>query len=64
MLVSRSIYTPLQKGEFALLVAMAKQERRSPHAQAAYLISQALDRWRDEQALEDSLEGEELEGVA
>jgi len=64
VLVSRSIYVPLQTGEFALLVAMAKQERRSPHAQAAYLISQALDRWRAERALEDSLESEDQEMVA
>jgi len=45
---------------------MAKAERRSPHDQAAHLISQALDRWRAERALEGSLQGEfdELEEVA
>ena len=62
MLVSRSIYVPLEAGEFALLLAMAKAERRrSPNDQAAYLITQALERWRIEQALEASFESEAME---
>jgi hypothetical protein len=44
---------------------MAKQERRDPHFQAAHLISQALDRWAAERALEGSLQGDdEFEEVA
>jgi hypothetical protein len=62
--VRRSIYVPLEAEEVALLAAMAKQERRSPHAQAAHLIAQALDRWRAVQVLEDSLDSEVLEEVA
>lgn len=47
-------------------MAMAKQDRRSPHDQAAYLLTQALDRWRAERAFEASLRGEstEMESVA
>jgi len=44
---------------------MANAEHRTSHAQAAHLISQALDRWRAERALEGSLQGEdEFEEVA
>jgi len=63
--VARSIYVPLLPEELVLLAAMAKQDKRSPHDQAAYLIAQSLDRWRAEQALEGSLRDEpELEEVA
>jgi len=61
--VARSIYVPLSSEELDALAAMARQERRSPHDQAAHLISQALDRWRAERALAGSLE-DQLEEVA
>lgn len=63
-MAKRSIYVPLQSEELAMLGAMAKSARRSTHDQAAHLIAQALDRWRAEQALQRSLEGEELEEEA
>lgn len=56
--VARSIYVPLLPEELDLLVAMARQDHRSPHDQGAYLITQALNRWRAERALEASLRGE------
>ena len=63
--MARSIYVPLLPRELALLAAMANAEHRTSHAQAAHLISQALDRWRAERALEGSLQGEdEFEEVA
>lgn len=37
---------------------MARQQRRKPHAQASYLLGQALERWRAERELEASLRGE------
>lgn len=64
MPVARSIYVPLLPRELALLAAMAERERRSAHEQAAYLISQALDRWRAEQVLEGALQEDTLEEVA
>jgi hypothetical protein len=61
----RSIYVPLLPRELALLSAMAKAERRDAHDQAAHLISQAVERWSAERALEGRLEGDiELEEVA
>ena len=60
----RSIYVPLLPRELALLAAMAKSERRDTHDQAAHLISQALERWSAERALEGSLAGDELQEVA
>jgi len=61
----RSIYVPLESTELALLAAMARAEHRTPHNQAAHLIAEALDRWRAEQVLEGSLQGENsLEEVA
>ena len=63
--MARSIYVPLLPRELALLAAMAELERRSVHEQAAWLISQAVDRWHAERALEGSLQGEDaLEEVA
>lgn len=56
--MSRSIYVP--DIDIDLLRAMAKAERRSLHAQAAHLISEALERWRAEQALEASFEEEDM----
>jgi len=61
--VARSIYVPLLQRELALLAAMAELERRSPHDQAAYLISEALNRWQAERALE-GWRPDELEEVA
>jgi len=62
--VARSIYVPLLPEELALLAEMADAERRSPHDQAAHLISQAVYRWRAERVLEHSLETDQLEEVA
>lgn len=62
--MARSIYVPLLPEELALLADMARQEHRSPHDQAAHLISLALDRWRAERAIQGSLEGDALEEVA
>ena len=56
--MARSIYVPLLPRELALLARMADAERRNTHDQAAHLISQALDKWRAERALEDELEEE------
>jgi hypothetical protein len=61
--VARSIYVPLLSKELDMLGAMAERERRSPHDQAAWLISQALLRWVAEQELEGSF-SEPLEEVA
>lgn len=64
-MATRSIYVPLEPEELRLLAAMAKaQHRPNVHYQAAHLISEALDRWRVEQALERSLQGGELEEEA
>ena len=64
--MTRSIYVPLQAEEVDLLVQWAKQEHRKAHDQASYLLSQAIDRWRAEQAFERSLSDQrgELEEVA
>lgn len=62
--MARSIYVPLEASELALLAAMAERDKRNSHDQAAWLISQALSRWRAEQVLEGALRGEELEEVA
>lgn len=63
--MARSIYVPLLPEELALLGAMAEQERRNPHDQAAQLIAEGLRRWWAEQTLERSLAGEpEEEKVA
>lgn len=57
--MARSIYVPLDPPEYVdVLVAMAKHFRRSPHDQAAFLLTQALDSWAAERAFEASLDGE------
>lgn len=61
---TRKIYVPLRRDELPDLAEMARESRRLVHEQAAYLISEALDRWRAERALEASLRGEDLEEVA
>ena len=65
-LVARSIYVPLLPEEVDLLAAMAKQDKRTPHAQAAYLLALALRAWAAERAFEASLgcESNDLEDVA
>lgn len=60
--MARSLYVPLEAETLALLHAMGKAEHRDTHQQAAWLISQAVDRWRAQRALEGELE--ELEEVA
>ena len=64
--MARSIYVPLEAEELALLSAMAKAERRSPHDQAAHLISLGLERWRAERVLEGAFrdDPEVIEEVA
>ena len=61
--MARSIYVPLEPDMFELLKAMGKAEHRDAHSQAAWLISQAVDRWRAQRVLEGALE-DELEEVA
>ena len=38
----RILYVPLDKATLARLVALARQERRRPQDQAAYLLERAL----------------------
>lgn len=61
---TRKIYVPLRRDELPWLAKMATANRRLVNEQAAYLISEALDRWRAELALEASLRGDDLEEVA
>ena len=51
----RAIYVKLLPGELALLKAMAAEDRRPIHEQAAHLVSLALHRWQTEKLYEASI---------
>ena len=55
-MVGRHIYVTLAPEEHQLLLALAAEQHRRPQDQAAYLISQALERWEADKRITDVLQ--------